>query len=63
MYSPNLFNGVLEALFKKLEWEYKGIKIDGKILKNLRFADDVIIIAKNLIELREITLKFTQRSK
>lgn len=43
--SPNLFNVILEHAFRSLNWEDKGIKIDGKYLNNLRFADDVILLS------------------
>jgi len=60
--SPNLFNAVLEQIFKKLDWAKKGvsIKIRGanlfefKKLNHLRFADDKVIIARNGAELRSM---------
>lgn len=33
-------------MFPTLEWENKGVTIDGENLNNLRFADDVALIAK-----------------
>ncbi|EGT31981.1 hypothetical protein CAEBREN_02039 [Caenorhabditis brenneri] len=48
--SPLLFNAVLEEVFKELEWEEKqdyGLPIDGKRITNLRYADDVVLIAKD----------------
>jgi len=48
--SPKLFNTVLEYAFKTLNWENKGISIDGKMLSNLRFADDIVLITDNLKE-------------
>jgi hypothetical protein len=49
--SPKLFNAVLEKVFKRiqLKWAEKdwGIKVDGKRLTNLRFADDVILVASS----------------
>lgn len=64
--SPDLFNCVLENKMKKLQWEEKkfGIRINGKYLSNLRFADDVIIIAKSSEELtqqiKELTTECSQ---
>lgn len=49
--SPNLFNAVLEHAFRMLDWEEKGIRIDGKRLNNLRFADDVILVSSQVDEL------------
>ena len=31
------------ALFRRLNWENKGVKIDGEFLSNLRFADDIFL--------------------
>ena len=31
---------MLEEIFRKLEWERKGVNIGGCYLSNLRFADD-----------------------
>ena len=49
--SPILFAAILEEIFKKLQWSNKGIMIDGIILNNLRFADDIVLIAKSSEEL------------
>ena len=38
--SPKLFTATLESIFRRLNWENKGVKIDGDFLSNLRFADD-----------------------
>lgn len=50
--SAELFNTVLELIFSNLNWEEKGIRINGENLTNLRFADDVILVAKDLEELK-----------
>ncbi len=42
-FSPNIFNNVLEQVFKNLQWEDKGLKINGQYLNNLRFADDIVL--------------------
>ena len=31
------------ATLRRLNWENKGVKIDGEFLSNLRFADDIIL--------------------
>ena len=43
--SPNLFNAVIEEKIRGLEWGDKGIKIDGRYLNKLRFADDLILLS------------------
>lgn len=52
--SPKLFTLVLEDVFKELAWEQKGIKIDGPYLNNLRFVDDIVLIASDINELKEM---------
>ena len=41
--SPTLYTATLESIFSRLNWENKGVKIDGKCLSNLRFADDIFL--------------------
>ncbi|KJH44400.1 hypothetical protein DICVIV_09566 [Dictyocaulus viviparus] len=33
----------------KLEWDEMGVKIDGRQLHHLRFADDIVFITPNII--------------
>ena len=41
--SPKLFTATLESIFRRLNWENKGVKIDGEFLSNLRLADDILL--------------------
>ena len=41
--SPKLFTATLESIFRRLNWEHKGVKIDGEFLSNIRFADDIFL--------------------
>jgi len=43
--SPKLITLSLESVFKKLDWNGKGLKIDGLYLSHLRFADDIELIS------------------
>lgn len=52
--SPKLFTLALENVFKKLQWEMKGINIDGSYLNHLRFADDIVLINSNVHELSDM---------
>ncbi|KAE9418395.1 hypothetical protein Angca_004145, partial [Angiostrongylus cantonensis] len=45
--SPKLFSAALQWIMKSLDWDEKGIRIDGKFLSNLRFADDIVIFSKS----------------
>ena len=49
-------------IFRDLNWENYGLKIDGVSLTNLRFADDVTLIAKNAEELQEMLKQLVQKS-
>ena len=57
--SPKLFTATLEDLFRNFDWSSRGVSINGNTLSNLRFADDVTIIAQDLEEL-EIGLMNSQ---
>lgn len=52
--SPKLFTAALNHAMLNLDWENKGISIDGKKLSNLRFADDIALISNSNIELQEM---------
>lgn len=52
--SPLRFNCALEEIFKNLDWDKKVIKINGEYLNNLRFADDVVLIASKKEELENM---------
>ncbi|KAL0810833.1 hypothetical protein ABMA28_010143 [Loxostege sticticalis] len=50
--SPKLFTLVLEDIFKNLRWENLGLEIEGKRLNNLWFADDIVLLTDNPIDLQ-----------
>ncbi|EYC25145.1 hypothetical protein Y032_0012g1725 [Ancylostoma ceylanicum] len=50
--SPKLFTATLEHVFRKLAWDEYGLSVSGNQLNNLRFADDVVLIAKSTEELQ-----------
>ena len=52
--SPNLFTATLESIFRRINWENKGVKIDGEFLTNLRFADDIFLCTETPQELQQI---------
>lgn len=52
--SPMLFTACLEDVFKLLDWEGLGVRIDGEYLSNLRFADDIVLFSNNGDELQQM---------
>jgi hypothetical protein len=61
--SPKLFTACLEDIFRDLDWELKGIPINGKRLNNLRFADDVALIAESMEDIEICLNELTNASK
>ena len=47
-------HSMLESVFRKLKWESKEIKIDGEYLSHLRFADYIVLFAKNTANTKNI---------
>ena len=53
--SPKLFTACLQdAIINKINWEDKGINIDGEHLSHLIFADDIVLVAKSTEELESM---------
>ena len=52
--SPTLFNIYMEDMVRKCWERNKGVKIGGRSVKSVRFADDMIIFAENTQELNEM---------
>ena len=54
--SPKLFTSTLESIFRRVNWENKGLKIDGEYLNHLHFAVDTFLCTETPQEL-EIMLQ------
>ncbi|MBP1527199.1 MAG: hypothetical protein H9Q66_04685 [Spiroplasma ixodetis] len=61
--SPNLFNAIIENMIRELEWEGRGIKMDGRYLSNLRFADDLILLSTSKEELMQMKEDLEEKSR
>ena len=61
--SPKLFTATLESIFKRLNWEHKGVKIDGEFLSNLRFADDIFLCTETPQELQHMLQELSDESR
>ena len=57
-----MFNAALEGIFKRLDWDRKGINIHGDHLSHLRFADDIVLITNNTEELVEMLNELNKES-
>jgi len=49
--SPDLFGCVIQCVFNNCKYLGNGINVNGDKLTNLKFADDVVLIAESAIEL------------
>ena len=58
-----LFSSALEQVFQELDWQEKGIRVNGTYLSNLRFADDIAIIAQDANTLQDMMQELAQPSE
>ena len=61
--SPKLFTATLVSIFRRLNWEHKGVKIDGEFLSNLRFADDIFLCTETPQELQQMLQELSDESR
>ena len=63
--SPCLFNLYAEYIMRNtgLEEAQAGIKIDGRNINNLRYADDTTLMAESEEELKSLLMKVKEESK
>jgi Reverse transcriptase (RNA-dependent DNA polymerase) len=62
--SPYLFNLILEAMMQvALNNTEIGIRISGELINNLRFADDIDLLAESRNQLQELTNKVYESSR
>ena len=54
IHSPKLFNAGLEQVFRRLNWDNKGITINGEQLNHLRISDDIVLIGNSCEETEEM---------
>ena len=65
IFSPCLFNLYAEYILwnAKLDEAQAGIKIAGRNINNLRYADDTILMAENRKELKSLLMKMKEESE
>ena len=63
--SPCLFNCYAEYIMRNagLEEAQSGIKIAGRNINNLRYADDTTLMAENEEELKSLLMKMKEESE
>ena len=63
--SPCLFNLYAEYIMRNagLEEAHAGIKIAGRNINNLRYADDTILMAESEEELKSLLMKVKEESE
>ena len=61
--SPKLFTATLESIFGRLQWENKGVMIDGEILSNLRFADELFLCTETPQDLQQMLQELSDESR
>ena len=61
--SPKLFTATLESIFRRLNWENKGVKIGGEFLSNLRFADDIFQCTETPQELHQMLQELSDENR
>ena len=63
--SPYLFNFYAEYIMRNagLEEAQAGIKIDGRNINNLRYADDTTLMAESEEELKSLLMKVKEESE
>ncbi|KAK6750334.1 hypothetical protein RB195_002356 [Necator americanus] len=45
---------------RKLEWDYMGVKVDGRQLHHLRFADDIVLITPSISQTERMLTEFDE---
>ncbi|KAK6754448.1 hypothetical protein RB195_013447 [Necator americanus] len=58
--SPKIFTATLENAMRKLEWDYMGVKVDGRQLHHLRFADDIVLITPSISQAERMLTEFDE---
>ena len=53
----------MEDMFRELNWQNKGILINGERLSHLRFADNITLIARDQDELQSMIEELNEQSE
>uniref|UniRef100_A0A0K0CUR3 Reverse transcriptase domain-containing protein n=1 Tax=Angiostrongylus cantonensis TaxID=6313 RepID=A0A0K0CUR3_ANGCA len=58
--SPKLFTATLQNVMRTLEWGDMGVKINGRQIHHLRFADDIVLITPDISQAKRMLADFDQ---
>ncbi|KAK6762949.1 hypothetical protein RB195_023600 [Necator americanus] len=58
--SPKIFTATLENAMRKLELDDMGVKVDGRQLHHLRFADDIVLITPSISQVERLLTEFDE---
>ncbi|KAK6755348.1 hypothetical protein RB195_013992 [Necator americanus] len=61
--SPKLFTAALQWIMKSLSWEERGIRVGGRFLSNLRFADDIVLFSSSTNEAETMLNELNEEGK
>ena len=61
--SPKLFTATLGSIFRRLNWENKGVKIEGEFPSHLRFTDDIFLCTETPQELQHMLQELSDESR
>ncbi|KAK6744007.1 hypothetical protein RB195_010982 [Necator americanus] len=61
--SPKLFTAALQWIMKSLSWEERGIRVDGRFLSNLCFADDIVLFSSSTNEAETMLNELNEAGK
>ncbi|KAE9417002.1 hypothetical protein Angca_004354, partial [Angiostrongylus cantonensis] len=56
--SPKLFTTTLQNVMRTLEWDTMRVKIDGRQIRHLRFADDIVLITPDISQAERMLADF-----
>ena len=56
-----LFTAAMEDVFRNLDWQSNGIMIYGEYLTHLRFADDILLVCHDPLELQTMDQRAERR--
>uniref|UniRef100_A0A7I4Z6H2 Reverse transcriptase domain-containing protein n=1 Tax=Haemonchus contortus TaxID=6289 RepID=A0A7I4Z6H2_HAECO len=57
-FYKSLSTAALENIMRHLKWEDLGVKVDGRFLHHLRFADDIALITPNIEQAERMLAEF-----